>query len=225
MTVYTVRDPTAPPPDAPPTEKPPNDRREQLDKVQKAIGKGDVGNAVRALEEHLEKHPDDVDARMRLGQLLLRKGKLDEAWEWFVSAASGFAQKGFFDKAIALLHRAFELNPARPEPALMAAELQVKRGHAGDAKKTLVTARQHYRSRADRESALKVAEKRVLLVPDVDAWIDVARLLVKLGRRAQSIAILDERAAHAEGKERKAYLKTRLLLHATPRSLWRFLRG
>jgi tetratricopeptide (TPR) repeat protein len=224
MTVYTVRDPSTPPP---PEVPPHNERREQLDKVQKAIGKGDVGNAVRALEEHLEKHPDDVDARMRLGQLLLRKGKLDEAWEWFVSAASGFAQKGFFDKAIALLHRAFELDPARPEPALMAAELQVKRGHAGDAKKTLVTARQRYRSssKADRENALKVAEKRALLVPDVDAWIDVARLLVKLGRRAQSVAILDERAAHAEGKERKAYLKTRLLLNATPRSLWRFLRG
>jgi tetratricopeptide (TPR) repeat protein len=223
MTVYTVRDPSTPLPQDGPA--PTNERREQLDKVQKAIGKGDVGNAVRALEEHLAKHPDDVDARMRLGQLLLRKGKLDEAWEWFVSAASGFAQKGFFDKAIALLHRAFELNPARPEPALMAAELEVKRGHAGDAKKTLVTARQRYTSRADRESALKVAEKRVMLVPDVDAWIDVARLLVKLGRRAQSIAILDERAAHAEGKERKAYLKTRLFLNATPRSLWRFLRG
>jgi tetratricopeptide (TPR) repeat protein len=223
MTVYTVRDPSqAPPPEAPPQ---PNERREQLDKVQKAIGKGDVGNAVRALEEHLEKHPEDVDARMRLGQLLLRKGKHEEAWEWFVSAASGFAQKGFFDKAIALLHRAFELIPARPEPALMAAELQVKRGHAGDAKKTLVTARERYTSRADRENALKVAEKRVMLVPDVDAWIDVARLLMKLGRRTQSVAILDERAAHAEGKERKRYLKTRLLLHATPRSLWRFLRG
>ena len=66
MTVYTVRDPSAPAPDATPHA---NERREQLEKVQDAIGKGDVGNAVRALEEHLEKHPEDVDARMRLGQL------------------------------------------------------------------------------------------------------------------------------------------------------------
>lgn len=186
---------------------------------------GDVGGAVRALQEHLERHPDDVEARVRLGQLLLRKGRRAEAWEWLVSAASGFAMKGFFDKAIALLHRAFELDPARPEPAIMAAELELKRGHAGDAKRTLLTARNRYRSRSDRASALLVAEKRAILVPDVDAWIDVAKLLVKVGRPAQSAAVLDERARVAQGAERKRYLTTRLVLHATPRSLWRWLRG
>lgn len=202
-----------------------NEARVELEKARDALVAGKVPRAVRALQEHLAAHPDDVDARMRLAQLLEQEGRTREAHEWLVSAASGFVARGFLDKAIALLHRAFDLDDTRPEPALLAAELQVKRGHAGDAKKTLAKARSRYRARRHRAHALLVAQKRALLVPDVDAWLDVARLLVQLGRGAQGIAVLDERAAHATGSERKRYLRARLLLHPTPRSLWRWLRG
>ena len=201
-------------------------RREQLDKVQDALHQGDVNAAIAELEHHLAAQPDDVDARLRLAQLFMKRGKPDDAWDWLVSAASGFIAKGFLDKAIAILHRAFELDPSRPEPALLAAGLQVKRNHAGDARKTLASARAHYHRASDRQKALLVAQKRVELVPDVDAWLDVARLFVAAGNTRQAVLILDEQSARTEVKrERRRYARARVWLHPTPRSLWRWLRS
>ena len=212
-----------------PTRKPDpakGEKREQLNKVQDALDGGKLKDAIKELEKHIELHPDDVDARLRLANLFVKKGKSEEAWEWLVNAASGFAKRGFLDKAIALLHRAYELDPDKPETVMVAAEYQVKRGHAGDARKSLKVARGRYKRKRDLERAMLVAQKRAQLVPDVDAWLDVATLFVRTGDANRAVLILDEQTARTDvKKDRRRYLRARLWLNPTPRSLWRWLRG
>ena len=44
-----------------------------------------------ATAKHIEQNPDDVEGRMRLAQLYVKRGDTEHAWEWLVNAASGFA--------------------------------------------------------------------------------------------------------------------------------------
>lgn len=84
--------------------------------------KGRLDQAIKAYREVIDHQPDEMRARLKIGDLLARKDNPDEAVHSYLVVAEHYADYGFARKAIAIFRRAIELQPRRLDIHMQLAE-------------------------------------------------------------------------------------------------------
>jgi tetratricopeptide (TPR) repeat protein len=77
-------------------------KRKSLENAQKYVQKGAFDKALKEYLKHLKSEPDDTNARLKLGDLHLKRGDPDAAIEAYGQVASQFSKGGFDAKAVAI---------------------------------------------------------------------------------------------------------------------------
>jgi tetratricopeptide (TPR) repeat protein len=210
--VHVIERPAKPPP--PPRSY---DRKRTLEKASRAQQRGKRRKAIDLYRKVLADEPDNIELHRRLGPLLAKSRRREEALHHFGQAARGLARRGFPDKAIGLCREAVGFYPAEVVLWEAIADLQLERRRRIEAFHVLLEGRTRMRGRRLRANAIRLLKRACVIDPDaVDPQIELARLLARSRQRAQARAILDRLAGTTCGRDRRRALGARLRIAPTP---------
>ena len=88
--------------------------------VDELVARGKFGRAIEELEERLRREPDSTTHRQRLGDILGRAGRVDDAVGVLRPLADAFVREGSSAKAIAVVKKIERLDPESDVSALLA---------------------------------------------------------------------------------------------------------
>ena len=97
------------------SKPPPSDPRADIEDL---ITLGELEEAERQLQGRLKQNLNDIWARLRLADVLMRQRRQRDAVDEYLIAAESYARDGFFDKASALLRKIAKLAPKNENIAL-----------------------------------------------------------------------------------------------------------
>ena len=101
--------------------------RELKDRAADAFARGRFARAAQLYENFCRMEPADGQARLRLGDALVRAGEKGQAIEAYLAAAELFAREGFLPRAIAASKLVLELDPTQTSVQQMLAGLYARR--------------------------------------------------------------------------------------------------
>jgi len=99
-------------------------------KAAEAFARGKFGRAAELYREYCQGDPDDLQARIRMGDAWARTGERVKAIAAYQGAAEGFAREGFFPRAIAAGKLVLELDPTHTGVQQMLADLYAQKSGA-----------------------------------------------------------------------------------------------
>lgn len=142
-----------------------NKREQILQEADKLAARGKLDGAIKEYRRALDQAPTDTNTLNRLGDLLVKADRIDEAVEVYQKIAEHFADDGFFLKAIAIFKKINRFDPQRTEIYERLADLYYKQGLAVEGRQQLLTlADWHLRSN-EHEDAIRVYRKLADLEP------------------------------------------------------------
>ena len=107
------------------------DRKKTLDSAEQLLKQGKVQEALESLEQVADGAPTDLLSLNRVGDMLARAGRIEEATGYYARIADQFTQQGFYPKAVAIHKKILRLNPEHPATLRRLGELYVKQRHPG----------------------------------------------------------------------------------------------
>jgi len=174
-------------------------KRKILQSAQKHMQKGALDKALKDYATLLKADPNDINIRLKVGDIHLKRGKTDEAVSSYLKVAQQFMKDGFDSKAIALYKQVTRIDPKRYDVYLPLSELYQRLGLNSDALKALQTAADAYYRDGDKDQALDLLRKMANFDPSNTAnRLRVAELLRQGGREAEALAEYDEVAEELE---------------------------
>ena len=102
--------------------------------AQKISHKKGLKKTIKEYQQHLEKKPDDIKTRIKLGDLYLRRGSLDKAVKEYFKVGERYITEDLDLKAIAMFKRILVLSPMMIESYYKLSDLYRKRGLFGEAR-------------------------------------------------------------------------------------------
>ena len=108
--------------------KKPTTGAKDRDKAQKLLSQGKLDKALEEFRRMAEANPKDYRTRMKVGEVLAKMGKKEEAIKTYEEVAEAYAEGGFVVQAIAVNKLILELDPNRQEIETKLAELYSSRG-------------------------------------------------------------------------------------------------
>jgi tetratricopeptide (TPR) repeat protein len=197
-----------------------------LAKAEDARRRGSYRRAIAAYRRALVERPGDPSIHARLAPLLASKGRGREAVESFIIAATDQLTRGFVDRAIGLYRGAARAAPRDVRIWRALGELHLERKHPVDAVRALLEGAGHMRRRRDdRPDAITLLRAALAIDPlQVDATIELALLLRRVGKRAEAVALLEALLPHVDGRAVRALRFALFRVHRTLGNLWRWLR-
>ncbi len=207
------------------------DRRKAFDRsaclraASDAKAKGRHKKALGLYQQVLKADPSNTSLCREIAPLLVKAKKMDEAWMSFRIAAEGFAKQGFIEKAIGIYREATHYLPRQSAAWIAVANLQVQRGSPEDAAAVLLEGSRHFRSRAQREEALRLLTLAHKASPtNFKAGFELARLRSKMGDRKGAWNLLRELQRFAIRRERRRIRSAQFWLAPGPTTAMRWLR-
>ncbi|HZW35382.1 MAG TPA: tetratricopeptide repeat protein, partial [Candidatus Deferrimicrobiaceae bacterium] len=166
----------------------PYDRGEILRMAENYRSQRRIHKAIREYEKILSVDPRDIDVHIKIAPLYIRSGRKDLAKTSLQEAAGWYKTQGFEDKAIATLRLALTIDRHNLAAHLYLVDLYLGKGHLGDSRNVLDSARKAFRGRRFLKEALAVEEKILGLAPDdFRAQVSVVRLLWKMGKHREAL--------------------------------------
>jgi tetratricopeptide (TPR) repeat protein len=206
------------------SRRPHYDRLRILADAARAQRKGRRKKAIALYRQVLEFEPENPDLHRKLAPLLARTRRPAEAWASYRRAVEGLVRLGFVERAIGVYREAAGFLPREAEVWLGLAGLEAQRGRRTDAVQALLAGSRRLRSRRDRPGAIRLlARARALDPACFAAGFDLSGLLARSGQRGRSLALLDELAARAAGRDLRRVRARQLRLAPGPRATWRWL--
>lgn len=101
--------------------------RKLKDKAMSYSRDGDIDDAVETLKEVLKLDRSDLDTRKRVGDLLRRQGKTEEAIEYYQAVVGGYAAAGRLAKAMAMAKVILQMDPKHQETQRVLSELYARK--------------------------------------------------------------------------------------------------
>lgn len=204
----------------------PPTREELLRRAEDFRGRKKPKKAVAALRQVLEADPKDATAHARLGPLLMKLGRRDEALESFRIAADDFDARGFTEKASSLWLQIAQARISDLDAWEKVTQFHAARGHKADAVKVLLEAAGLQEGRDGRPRAIHLLEDALLFEPrNLDATVRLAPLLFKEKRRDDAKALLENALGWATRRDAKR-LRWLLFFHWPGfGTFWRWLRN
>ncbi len=102
--------------------------------AQKITQKKGLKKTIKEYQQILDKNPDDIKTRIKLGDLYLRRGTLDKAVKEYFRVGERYITEDLDLKAIAMFKRILVLSPGMIESYYKLADLYRKRGLFGEAR-------------------------------------------------------------------------------------------
>ena len=138
-----------------------------LDSFKKHLGKkkSKEGTQLETYKDILEKNPDNVNIRLKLGDLYAKKGDKQAAINEYTTAAIQYAKDGYLVKAIAVNKIIVRLDSSRQEALDRLSELYFQRGIAADP--LVQSYRESKQQQEEQEMAEEVQEELLTGVGDL----------------------------------------------------------
>jgi len=167
--------------------------------------KNDTTRAVPLFRKSLQETPQPPERVARLGVLLQRSRKNDEAAEAFRSALDLYQKAGNAAGVLEVLQRLAEIETENADTHIQLGEQATKAGKADVAAKAFLRAGQLVRpENADR--ALELLERAYELVPDRSTALSLAQVHIDLGHNKQAADLL--MPLYAESEQDQTVLDT-----------------
>lgn len=96
--------------------------------AERRVAKGRPARAIRCYQAMVREDPGDLGLLNRLGDLLARGHRSDDALELFLKIAGAFSRRGFLRRAMAIYGKILRLDPGHPVARSRRRELGVALG-------------------------------------------------------------------------------------------------
>ena len=171
--------------------------------AEKSLAKGKVDAALKDYQKVLEDIPGDVGILNKVGDLLMRLNRNEEAIPYFTKIAEHFAKDGFFLRGIAIYKKINRLDPSRLDVYERLAELYAKQGLTTEAKSQYQVLADYHAKNDNSVGALGIYQKMAQTDPqNVQLHVKLADLYTLARRKPEALkeyavvaAILRERGA------------------------------
>ncbi len=134
--------------------------------AEKFVRAGKLLEAVAEYKKLADDNPRDLNTVNKLGDLLVRAGKGQEALRYFLRIAEFYAKDGFYLKAIAMYKKICKLDPASIECEQRLAGLYQQQGLASEAKALFLHVADHFMRKSDTAAAAEALQKVLEIEPD-----------------------------------------------------------
>ncbi len=162
---------------------------------------------VQILDESDDKDDADVALFNRVGDLMLRHGKVAEALNYYEKAVDLYAEGGFFNNAIALCNKILRNSPGRNSIYYKLGKISAKKGFASDAKQNFLEYADRMQKAGQMDEAFRALKEFADLCPDQDdVRLMLAEQLTKRERKGEAMEQLQTLydRFQAEGRELEA---------------------
>jgi len=171
--------------------------------AEKSLAKGKVDSALKDYQKVLEEMPGDVNILNKVGDLLTRLNRNEEAIPYFTKIAEHFARDGFFLRGIAIYKKINRLDPSRLDVYERLAELYAKQGLTTEAKSQYQVLADYHAKNDNAVGAVGIYQKMVQTDPsNIQLHVKLADLYTQARRRVDALkeyavvaALLRERGA------------------------------
>jgi pilus assembly protein FimV len=171
--------------------------------AEKSLAKGKVDSALKDYQKVLEETPGDVNILNKVGDLLTRLNRNEEAIPYFTKIAEHFARDGFFLRGIAIYKKINRLDPSRLDVYERLAELYAKQGLTTEAKSQYQVLADYHAKNDNAVGAVGIYQKMVQTDPsNIQLHVKLADLYTQARRRVDALkeyavvaALLRERGA------------------------------
>ncbi len=173
------------------------DKAKTLQDAQKYFQKGQFDKAAKEYQALAKADPQDVNIRAKLAGIYAKIGQMPQAMAAFQEAATIYAKKGFYNKAVAIYKQMLQADPTYVEGYLKLAETFQKMGLMVDAMSQYKIVVAHYDKEGQAHKALEILQKMVDLDPSNPAThVKLAELYYKQSMPAEGYkqlrAVLDD---------------------------------
>ena len=162
---------------------------------------------VQILDESNDKDDADVALFNRVGDLMLRHGKVAEALNYYERAVDLYAEGGFFNNAIALCNKILRNSPGRNSIYYKLGKISAKKGFASDAKQNFLEYADRMQKAGQMDEAFRALKEFADLCPDQDdVRLMLAEQLTKRERKGEAMEQLQTLydRFQAEGRDLEA---------------------
>jgi tetratricopeptide (TPR) repeat protein len=171
--------------------------------AEKSLAKGKVDSALKDYQKVLEEMPGDVSILNKVGDLLTRLNRNEEAIPYFTKIAEHFARDGFFLRGIAIYKKINRLDPSRLDVYERLAELYAKQGLTTEAKSQYQVLADYHAKNDNAVGAVGIYQKMVQTDPsNIQLHVKLADLYMQARRKVDALkeyavvaALLRERGA------------------------------
>lgn len=174
-------------------------KRKLLESAQRHLQKGAVDKALADYQTVLQADPRDTNVRLKVGDLLQKAGRNEDAIAAYLKVADQFQRDGFDAKAVALYKQVTKIDGKRHDVYVPLADLYQRLGLVSEAMSALQTAAEAYQRDGRKREALDLLRRMASLDPaNVTSRLKVAELLKQEGLVEEAVAEFREAAAELE---------------------------
>jgi tetratricopeptide (TPR) repeat protein len=141
-------------------------KHKTLQAAERLLRQGKVQEALSTLERVALDAPSDLLTLNRLGDLLAKQGRAEEAIRYYLKIAEEFSNSGFYPKAIAIHKKILRLNPDDVQSLAQLGHLYLEQRLPGEARKYLLHAADLSLKAQDYPTARTVYEKLIEAEPN-----------------------------------------------------------
>ncbi|HTC21404.1 MAG TPA: tetratricopeptide repeat protein [bacterium] len=156
-------------------------------KAETAMEQGDVDSAIEALSEVLKMDTENLAAFFKLGELFEKKGQVADAVKQYQVLGAAFLKNRLYKKAQEMYTKVVQLDPSSTEAHISLAQIFVKQGSEGDAKKEYLNAAEQALSAGDLANADAYAASAVEL-KSIEAHYVLGMVLFKKQKLSEAKA-------------------------------------
>lgn len=174
-------------------------KRKLIESAQRNLQKGAVDKALKDYQTVLDADPRDTNVRLKVGDLLQKGGRNDEAIAAYLKVADQFQRDGFDAKAVALYKQVTKMDAKRHDVYVPLADLYQRLGLVSEAMGALQTAAEACQRDGRKREALDLLRRMANLDPaNVTSRLKVAELLQQEKMLEEAVAEFREAAAELE---------------------------
>ena len=153
-----------------------------VDEIARSIKQGKVDSALSRLRTVIDRIRDERELN-RLGDLLARAGRVDEALKLYERIGEGYAKNGILPKAVAIYKKILRLVPDHRHAKLQLGVLYLKQDIRGEASRWLLEAAEAFDQLREFEHSLKVYETLAAADPvDPERQLKLAQARLAAGQ-------------------------------------------
>ena len=172
-------------------------KRKTLDQAQKYAQKGQYDKALKEYQKHLQEEPRDTNARLKLGDLHLKRGDQAAAIEAYSQVAEQFSKTGFDAKAVAIYKQVLKIDSSCLQARISLGDHFQRMGLSSDALREFQEAVKTCKERGLKREAFDLLKRVAALDPsNVANRLSLADLLQRenLSEEAEQeyLGLLDE---------------------------------
>ena len=156
--------------------------------AEKSLTKGKVDSALKDYQKVLEEIPGDVNILNKVGDLLTRLNRNEEAIPYFTKIAEHFARDGFFLRGIAIYKKINRLDPSRLDVYERLAELYAKQGLTTEAKSQYQVLADYHAKNDNPVAAIGIYQKMTQTdPPNIQLHVKLADLYSQARRKIDAL--------------------------------------